>query len=71
MNKEKGGLELIALDRLAGRFEVQQRCPLKGWNTWVIYDERRHADEECARRISEAALRDKNNWRVIPSLNTK
>jgi predicted P-loop ATPase/GTPase len=61
----------VDLNRLVRRFEVQQRCPLQGWNTWVIYDEKRHAVEECARRISEAALRDKNNWRVVPSQNTK
>jgi len=59
----------VALDRLVRRFEVQQRCPLQGWNTWVIYDEKRHADEECARRMSEATARDKNNWRVISSPN--
>jgi hypothetical protein len=62
-------LDSVDVRRLVRRFEVQQRWPLQGWNTWVIYDDQRHADEECARRISEAALRDKNNWRVISSPN--
>jgi len=51
------------------RWEVQQRCPLKGWQTWVIYDEQRHAETECARRIGESALRDKHNWRVVKRSN--
>ena len=68
---ENQNAEAVDLYRLVRRFEVQQRCPLQGWNTWVIYDEKCHADEECARRISEAAPRDKNNWRVISSPNAE
>lgn len=54
---------------MAKRFLVQQKCPLKGWDTWVIFDEKVHANTECARRIGEAPLRDKNSWRVIPEKN--
>lgn len=54
----------IGSSALLGRFSVENRCPLCGWNTWVIYDEERHAIAECQRRIDEAPLRDKANWRV-------
>ena len=46
------------------RWEVQRHDMLRGWNTWVIYDEQRHAETECARRISESPQCDKRSWRV-------
>ena len=55
-----------ALKGPSHRYVVQRHHILGGWETWVIYDEKNHADNECARRISEALPRDKKNWRVIP-----
>ena len=48
------------------RFEVQKRCPFRGWQTCGIYYEKQHADEECFFRISKSPLEDKNSWRVFP-----
>ena len=48
------------------RWIVQRYGLLDGWTTWVIYDEKEHADEECARRIRESPNCDKKNWRVQP-----
>ena len=47
------------------RWVVQNNDQLTGWNTWVIYDEKEHADIECARRASESPPMFKNTWRVI------
>ena len=49
------------------RWTVRQFCPLRRiWEVWVIYDEKQHADNECARRIAEARPCDKSNWKVMP-----
>jgi len=47
------------------RWLVQQYDLFKGWNTWVIYDEKIHADNEMQRRVDESPLKDKRSWRVV------
>ena len=56
---------------LLDRWEVQRHDMLRGWNTWVIYDEQHHAETECSRRISESPERDKRSWRVAKRSNDK
>lgn len=50
---------------IKSKWAVQQYDLFKGWDTWVIYDEKIHAENECLRRIEESPIHSKKNWRTI------